>query len=72
MWEQQEYHGYQAPMAEYFICAPLPRKGIQEILYPDAPGVFLQDTVKELTPMSTTFTSLTAWISWESETAAEK
>lgn len=49
----------------------LPRKGIQEILYPDTPGVFLQDKVKELTPMSTTFTSLTAWIGPESETAAE-
>ena len=49
-----------------------PRKGTQEILYPDAPGVFLQDRVKELTPMSTTFTSLTAWIGSESEIVAEK
>lgn len=49
-----------------------PRKGIQEILYPDAPGVFLQDRVKELTPMSTTFTPFTAWIGSESETVAEK
>lgn len=56
----------------YIQYGPLPRKGIQVILYPDAPGVFLQDRVKELTPMSKTFTSLTACIGPESETAAEK
>lgn len=49
----------------------LPRKGIQDILYPEAPGVFLQDKMKKLTPMSTTFRPLTAWICSESETAAE-
>lgn len=49
----------------------VPRKGTQVILYPDAPGIFLQDRVKELTPMSTTFTSLTAWTGPESMTAAE-
>lgn len=54
------------------VSHPLPRKGIQVILYPDAPGVFLQDKVKKLIPMSTTFTPFTAWIGSESETAAEK
>lgn len=53
------------------ICGPLPRKGTQVILYPDAPGAFLQDRVKALTPMSTTFTSLTAWTGPESMTKAE-
>lgn len=55
----------------YAVC-DLPRKGIQEILYPDAPGVFRQDRLKELTPMSTTFTPFTAWMGSESEKAAEK
>lgn len=62
--------------AQIYFCvhvAPyLPRKGVQETLYPDAPGVFLQDRVKELTPMSTTFNSLTAWTGPESEAEAEK
>lgn len=56
----------------YTVLGPLPRKGTQEILYPDAPGVFFQDRVKELTPMSKTFTPFTAGMGSESETAAEK
>lgn len=47
-----------------------PKKGVQETLYPDTPGVFFQDKVTELIPTSTTFTSLTLGTGPESETAA--
>lgn len=54
-----------------YLCGFLPRNGIQEILYPEAPGAFFQDSVKEFTPMSSTFTSLTGWIGSDSDTAAK-
>lgn len=52
------------------MYASAPRKGIQETLYPDAPGVFFQDKVIELIPTSTTFTSFTLGTGPVSETAA--
>ena len=50
----------------------LPWKWLQETLYPDTPWVALQARLMELTSMSTTFTSLTVWISSDSETAARR
>lgn len=52
------------------VCASTPRKGIQETLYPDAPGMSFQDKVMELIPTSTTFSSFTLGTGPESETAA--
>lgn len=53
-------------------CRCPPWKGLQVILYPVTPGVFFQASLKELAPMSTTFTSWTVSISSESVEEAAK
>lgn len=53
-------------------CRCPPWKGLQVILYPVTPGVFFQASLKELAPMSTTFTSRTVSISSESVKEAAK
>lgn len=55
---------------EDYQCPPW--KGLQVTLYPVTPGVFFQASLKELAPMSTTFTSRTVSISSESVKEAAK